>query len=287
MEHPGVGSLVPALELLDERGHDLHLAYEAVKSVESNRELEALAEQCPRITFGKLPAMGTSGWVPLASWLRRSIDYLRYLDPRYPEATKLRTRAALLAAAGELVAQGKAPTLAEVADAAMVSRATVYRYFPTQDALLVELPLDVAAPTAATLFSGDAPSDPEDRVARVQNALYDLARDHETEFRLFMRESLLRSVGERDTTRDPFRGARRLNLLDEALAPLVGELPDAELELLRTAISMLTGVESMVVLRDVLGLNHDAARAAGEWAVRTMVRAVRQPTPDATAPSTD
>ncbi len=34
----------------------------------------------------------------------------------------------------------------------MVSRATVYRYFPTQDALLVELPLDIAAPTAAMLF---------------------------------------------------------------------------------------------------------------------------------------
>jgi AcrR family transcriptional regulator len=200
---------------------------------------------------------------------------------------KLRTRAALLAAAGELVAQGKAPTLAEVAAAAMMSRATVYRYFPTQDALLVELPLDVAAPTAATLFSDDAPSDPEDRVARVQNALYDLARDHETEFRLFMRESLLRSIGERDTRRDPFRGARRLNLLDEALAPLVGELPDAELELLRTAISMLTGVESMVVLRDVLGLDHEAARAAGEWAVRTMVRAVRQRTPEPAPPSSD
>lgn len=200
---------------------------------------------------------------------------------------KLRTRAALLAAAGELVAQGKAPTLAEVADAAMVSRATVYRYFPTQESLLVELPLDLAAPTAATLFSDDALSDPEDRAACVQNALYDLARDHETEFRLFMREALLRSVGERDTRRDPFRGARRLNLLDEALAPLSGELPAAELELLRTAISMLTGVESMVVLRDVLGLDHDAARAAGEWAVRTMVRAVRRPTPDATAPSTD
>ena len=61
----------------------------------------------------------------------------------------------------------------------MVSRATAYRYFPTQEALLVELPLDVAAPTVPSLFGDDAPSDPEDRVALVQNALYDLARDHE------------------------------------------------------------------------------------------------------------
>jgi AcrR family transcriptional regulator len=189
---------------------------------------------------------------------------------------KLRTRAALLAAARDLVAQGKTPTLAQVADQAMVSRATAYRYFPTQEALLVELPLDVAAPTVASLFGEDAPPDPEDRAALVQNALYDLARDHETQFRLFLRTSLLRSVGDPDSGRDPFRGARRLDLLDEALAPLAGELADEEIEQLRTALSVLVGVESMVVLRDILRLDHDRARAAGEQAVREMVRAARR-----------
>src|SRR5579862_1725422 len=117
---------------------------------------------------------------------------------------KLRTRAALLAAARDLVAQGTTPTLAAVADGALVSRATAYRYFPTQEALLLELPLDVAAPTVASLFGADAPSDPEDRVALVQNALYDLARDHETQFRLFLRSSLLRSLNGGVGEHDPF-----------------------------------------------------------------------------------
>jgi AcrR family transcriptional regulator len=198
---------------------------------------------------------------------------------------KLRTRAALLAAARELLAQGKAPTIAAVADVALVSRATAYRYFPTQEALLVELPLDVAAPTVASLFGDGAPSDPEDRAALVQNALYDLAREHETEFRLFLRSSLLRAAadgdGDGDGAQDPFRGARRLDLLDAALAPLAGELPEAAIEHLRTGLSMLVGVESMVVLRDVLRLNHDEARAAGERAVREMVRAARSGARDA------
>ena len=66
-------------------------------------------------------------------------------------AQKLRTRAALLDAARSLVADGIEPTIAEVADAAMVSRATAYRYFPTQEALLVEVPLDEAAPTVESL----------------------------------------------------------------------------------------------------------------------------------------
>src|SRR6476646_9765898 len=94
MEHPGVGSLMPALRLLHQRGHRLQLGYEALKSVESHRELQDLADDCPGIEFSQLPHLGHSGWVALAAWLRRSIDYLRYLEPRYPQETRLRTRAA-------------------------------------------------------------------------------------------------------------------------------------------------------------------------------------------------
>jgi hypothetical protein len=39
---------------------------------------------------------------------------------------------------------------------------------------------------------------------------------------------------------------------------------------------MLVGSESMVVLRDVLRLEHEDARDAGEWAVRQLVRAARR-----------
>ena len=51
---------------------------------------------------------------------------------------KRRTRAAILAAAGVLLEQDQRPTVAEVADAALVSRATAYRYFPTQEYMLLE-----------------------------------------------------------------------------------------------------------------------------------------------------
>jgi len=38
---------------------------------------------------------------------------------------------------------------------------------------------------------------------------------------------------------------------------------------------MLVGVEATIVLRDVLRLDHTQARAAGERAVRQLVRAAR------------
>jgi AcrR family transcriptional regulator len=187
---------------------------------------------------------------------------------------KLRTRAALLRAARELVAQGRTPTVTEVADAALVSKATAYRYFPTQEALLVELPLDEDAPTVESLFGDGAPADAEERAVLVQRALYDLARDHETEFRVFLRASLTRSLRDGNGGGDPLRGARRDALLAEALAPLADELPSEEVERLRTAVAMLVGIESMIVLRDVLHLEHDDAREVGEWAVRQLIRAV-------------
>jgi len=197
-------------------------------------------------------------------------------DSRERLSQKRRTRTALLHAARDLIAAGKTPSVVEVAEAAQVSTATAYRYFPTQQALLVEVPLDEAAPTVASLFGDGAPADPEDRAALVQNALYDLARQHEAEFRLFLQSSVTRPLRDSRAARDPFRGARRDALLSEALAPLAGELPPEDLERLKVALAMLVGVESMVVLRDVMQLDHDDARAAGEWAVRQLIRAVRR-----------
>ena len=193
---------------------------------------------------------------------------------------KLRTRAHLLRVARELVSEGKTPSIAAVADAAKVSRATAYRYFPNPEALLAEVPLDLAAPTVASLFGDGAPTDPEDRVALVQNALYDLSREHESELRLFLRASIARSLQDRDSTGDPFRGAHRVALLDEALRPLADELTREELEQLKTALAILVGGESLIVARDVLRLDHDQARAHAERAVRQLVRAARRlPTP--------
>jgi AcrR family transcriptional regulator len=190
-------------------------------------------------------------------------------------AQKLRTRRALLTAAGELVAAGKTPTVADAADAALVSRATAYRYFPSQEALLVEVPLRLGLPTVESLFGSDAaPAEVEDRVALVHNAIYDHLREREVQFRLFTRNALLRSL-ERDHLDVPQRPAFRLELLDAALEPLQDELETDELERLKTALSILIGTEAMIAMRDVVRLDHDQARASGEWAVRQMVSGAR------------
>ena len=52
-----------------------------------------------------------------------------------------RTRKAIVEATAELLRTGSTPTIAEIADAAEVSRRTVYLYFPTLEQLLIDATL--------------------------------------------------------------------------------------------------------------------------------------------------
>jgi AcrR family transcriptional regulator len=185
-----------------------------------------------------------------------------------------RTRRALLLAAQELMEAGRTPSVAEAADAADVSRATAYRYFPSQDALLTEAALLSSSLSVEDVLGPDAPGDVEERVALVQRAFYEHISSHEPQFRHFLRAELLRGLQDPDSPRT--RVGIRVTLLEAALAPLAGQLPPQALERLRNTLSVLIGTESVIVARDVLHLEHDAARAQLEWACRAVVRAALQ-----------
>src|SRR3954469_14295775 len=83
------------------------------------------------------------------------------LDGRVDQ--KRRTRDALVAAARRLVTEGVTPTVEAAAEAASISRATAYRYFPNKRALLVAAHPETAA---TDLLSEDAPQDAHERLDR-------------------------------------------------------------------------------------------------------------------------
>ena len=95
MDNPGtaVRPFNSVLRLLETRGHQIHLAFQRLTTSESYNELRRLADECPGITFGKVPSSAGSSWAPLTRSLRFGADYLRYFDPRFTEATKLRATA--------------------------------------------------------------------------------------------------------------------------------------------------------------------------------------------------
>lgn len=84
-----------------------------------------------------------------------------------------RTATAILDAAAAILAeQGDSVSLADVAQAAGVSRSTLYRYFPTRDALLVALAESAAREVESRLAEVDDGSIPvAEALARLTRAL--------------------------------------------------------------------------------------------------------------------
>src|SRR5947209_3088310 len=104
---------------------------------------------------------------------------------------KRRTRASLVAAAAELLRQGKSPTVTEVADAALVSRATAYRYFPSQEYLLSEAALEgIRDDIDEELQAADSVDDPAKRLDAVVQRLQERTVEQEAGFRALLRLSL-------------------------------------------------------------------------------------------------
>lgn len=187
---------------------------------------------------------------------------------------KLRTRKDLLEAAARLMKQGRKPTLEEVAEAAMVSRATAYRYFPNVESLLVEAPLDVAIPSAEAVLRGAPAADPHARLERVDAAFEAMMAENETALRLMLAQSLERSVESADDL--PVRQNRRSALIHAALEPARKSFKAADYETLQKALALIIGTEAMVVFKDVLGVDAADARKVRRWALRALVDAARK-----------
>jgi hypothetical protein len=85
--------LGPVLRGLDARGHRVRIACKEVKSARTHAALQQLTAEHSGVSFTKLPYLFDPGWSELSRSLRRGIDYLRYFQPRYRRATKLRARA--------------------------------------------------------------------------------------------------------------------------------------------------------------------------------------------------
>lgn len=187
-----------------------------------------------------------------------------------------RTRKDLLQAAARLMREGRTPSLDEVAEEAMVSRATAYRYFPGVEALLLEASLDIAVPDAKQLFD-DMSDDPVARVEQVDAALHDMILVKEAPLRMMLAHALERKAKGESDGEHPARQNRRTPLLEEALKPAQDEFAPEALDLLAKALALIVGPEGVIVCKDVLQIDDAEARRVKSWAIRTLVDAARRP----------
>jgi AcrR family transcriptional regulator len=165
--------------------------------------------------------------------------------------------------------EGRSPSLEEIAEEAVVSRATAYRYFSGVEALLVEAALDVAMPDE-TFFAGDSAEDPVARVLRADSAVAAVVHENAPALRAMLMHSLQRGL---DGSGLPVRQNRRTPLIEQALAPVRDRLSPADFTRLTQALALVIGTESMLVFRDVLAIGDDEAAAIRAWMIRSLVAA--------------
>ncbi|UCI08928.1 TetR/AcrR family transcriptional regulator [Mesorhizobium sp. B1-1-8] len=186
---------------------------------------------------------------------------------------RARTRRLMLETATKLMQSGVTPSVSEVAEAAQVSRATAYRYFPSQ-AALVQAVVDEGLGPILTWKSGS--SDPERRVADLFTTAMPRIEAFEATFKAALKLSLDQWAQRQAGTlgsEPAFKRGHRVELLKDAIAPLKGRLPPRQFRRLAQALSMMFGVEVLIVLKDIWGLESRQMMSVAQWAAGALVRA--------------
>jgi AcrR family transcriptional regulator len=179
---------------------------------------------------------------------------------------KARTRLALLEAAREILAAGRTPSVEATAAAAGVSRATAFRYFPNQRALVLAAHPEV---DTESLLGEDPPADVEERVDRAVAALIQITIDNEPQLRAMLRLSLDPDPQEELVLRQ----GRAIGWIEDALAPVRTCLPRRTFRRLVLAIRSACGIEALVWLTDVGRLSRQEAAGLMRWSGLSLLRA--------------
>jgi len=182
-------------------------------------------------------------------------------------AQKARTRAALVAAARELVAAGVTPTIEQAAAAASISRTTAYRYFPNKRALLFAAHPETAA---TSMLPRHPPEDPAERLDAVVRNFSAMILETEGQQRTMLRLSLEADEAEKKGL--PLRQGRAIAWIGEALDGLDGHLTDEQQRQLVFSIRATIGIEAIVWLLDVAGLSRHDAVALTRWSAQALLQ---------------
>ena len=188
------------------------------------------------------------------------------------EKQKARTRRAIVDACRELARSGAEVTMPQVAELAMVSEATAYRYFPDLVSLLREA-LDGLWPEPALALAPVAASgDPVERVAFACEYLLRGVHAYQGAVRAMISHTITAPATARA------RPGVRFGLIDYALAPFdepaspVRLAPDA-MTRLKQDLSMVVSAEAFFTLTDLSGLAPGEAIASAVRAAATLTKA--------------
>lgn len=184
---------------------------------------------------------------------------------------KARTRNLLLSTALRLLEEGWFPSITELANAAGVGRATAYRYFPTQSALVSAVVDESLGPILAWQPKEQTATN---RVVELLEFAYPQMLQHEGALRATLQVSLQQWATERANKLDDnerlIRGHRK-KLLALATEPLASSLPEKDFQRLQYALSLVYGSEIFMVLKDIWHLELDGIQDVTQWMAKALI----------------
>nr|WP_145516515.1 TetR/AcrR family transcriptional regulator [Yersinia aleksiciae] len=187
-------------------------------------------------------------------------------DSAPPSLTTIRarTRRLLIDTAMSMYEQGTFPSITEVANAAQLSRATAYRYFPTQSALVSAMVDESLGPILAW-----QPTQPDarQRIAELLSFAYPRMLQHEGVLRAALHLSLQQWADNRSNPNNEEKLVRgnRKRLLKLAVEPLEGKLTPEALQRVVHAFSLIYGSEVFMVLKDIWHLDDAGIQDVTQW----------------------
>lgn len=182
---------------------------------------------------------------------------------------KQRTRAAIVAAARDLITGSAEVTMPAVARAALVSEATAYRYFPDLVSLLQEAVAGTWPSPAEALAAVEHSADPVERIAAGTERLLRHVQAYQGAVRATIAASVVRPGA-------GIRPGHRFGIIDHALAPLesgLGRENPAAFRQLKRDLAIVVSAEALFTLTDLYELSPDDAIASAVHAARTITAA--------------
>ncbi|GAA5110108.1 TetR/AcrR family transcriptional regulator [Orbus sasakiae] len=170
---------------------------------------------------------------------------------------------------------GNALSITELATKAKLSRATAYRYFPTQSELISAIVESSLGPIFQWQSDKD---DPEERICDFLAFAFPQMLKHEGALRGALQVSLQQWAEERSTKKKQknklIRGNRK-EILSTILAPLKKELSQDLYDTVIYTMSIIYGSEIFMVLKDIWQLDNEKIISLSQWIAKAVIHQAR------------
>ncbi len=191
-------------------------------------------------------------------------------------ATRARTRRLLIETAMKMFDSGAFPSITEVAQEAQLSRATAYRYFPTQSALVSAIVTETLSPIKNWR---PTKQDTGDRIDEMLGFAFPRMLEHEGTLRAALHLSLTQWAQSRSSERPEkeklIRGNRKA-MLQHVVEPLNQEMSPKMVERVIQSLSLVYGSEIFLVMKDIWGCDNVQLEDIGKWIAKAIVRQARE-----------